>query len=285
MADQDDFEAGMGQFSKSGWLQSQTKFPKQSNQKDPDWEMESLTGNSTFSGLENRGDTLNDFTEPSDTFTSSEHWALPWSDLMMTLFVLFAVLLSVHISERNVVEAAHSKFEMSKEKTPAMDPIKFPSGEVKFSAEKIYRLSHQAVRLSNLEQVEVVFENDKTVRISVRGPLFFDSGNAMLRGDTKIFLDQLLPILQGIDNEIHIVGHTDDLPVQSSLYASNWELSAIRASNVAKYLIKTGLLEPGRFSVIGRSMYSPELPNITKENRQLNRRVDIIITKKHYDST
>ncbi len=283
MADQQDFEAGFGQFSKSGWLQSRIKFPKSSNQKEDDWETEGFTGDGAFSSAENRGAALNDFTESSNAFTSSEHWSLPWSDLMMTMFVLFAVLLSVHVSERNVVEAAHSQVEVSKEKTSAKDPITFPSGEVKLSPEKIYRLSDQAVRKSNLEQIEVIFEEDKTVRISVRGPLFFDSGNAALRDDTKIFLDQFLPILQKIDNEINIVGHTDDLPVHSPLYASNWELSSIRASNVAKYLIKAGLLEPGRFSVIGRSMYRPERPNITKENRQINRRVDIVITRRHYD--
>lgn len=283
MADHRQFEKRFEQTSKSEWFQSRINFPKSSNQHEDDREIEAFTGGGAFSSTENRHDALNDFTESSDVSSVSEHWTLPWSDLMMTVFVLFAVLLSVHVSERNVVETAHAKVEVSKEKTPAKQAIDFPSGEVQLSAEKIYRLSHQAVRMSNLEQVEVIFEEDKTVRISVRGPLFFDSGNAALRDDTKLFLEQLLPVLQKIDNEIHIVGHTDDLPVNSAFYASNWELSAIRASNVAKYLIKRGFLAPGRFSIIGRSMYQPERPNITEENRQMNRRVDIIITRKHYD--
>ncbi len=283
MADQRHFEAGFGQFSKSGWVQSRRNNSKQSKKETQDWEMTDFTGDGLFEDAEGMTDAEDKYAESSDLSASSDHWSLPWSDLMMTLFVLFAVLLSVQVSERNVVSAAQAKVEVGLNAASAKSPIKFPSGEVAHTPEKIYRLSSEAIRLSNLEQIKVVFETDLTVRISVMGPLFFDAGTAAIRAETKQFLDKLLPIFQAIDNEIHVIGHTDDVPLYSTIYPSNWELSSARAASVAKYLIRSGPLEPGRFSVIGRSMYRPDLPNLTKKNRQLNRRVDIIITRLQYD--
>jgi chemotaxis protein MotB len=75
------------------------------------------------------------------------------------------------------------------------------------------------------------------------------------------------------------VGHTDDLPISTALFPTNWELSLVRASHVARYLIKAGQLAPSRFLVMGRGEYEPAAANADERSRALNRRVEIIITR------
>ncbi len=216
-----------------------------------------------------------------ESLSGSEHWSLPWSDLMMTMFVLFAMILSTQHNGPRIVERFLIETENA---APAAkrSPILFPSGEVLLSPKKIYTLSYEAIEAAQLADIDVVLEKDDTVRISVQGPLFFDLGSAGLNDETLRFLRHVSQMLKQTRNEIHVVGHTDDVPVRSQRYPTNWELSAARAANVARYLIETGGLVPGRFSIVGQGMYRPLMPNMTETERQRNRRVDILITKKPY---
>jgi chemotaxis protein MotB len=79
---------------------------------------------------------------------------------------------------------------------------------------------------------------------------------------------------------INIVGHTDNLPMRSNRFISNWELSVARASTVARFFIEEMDMNPNQFVVSGYSSYRPIVPNTTAENRAKNRRVEIIISKR-----
>jgi chemotaxis protein MotB len=76
-----------------------------------------------------------------------------------------------------------------------------------------------------------------------------------------------------------VVGHTDDQPINTGRFPSNWELSLVRGSRVARYLIEAAGLDPTRFIIMGRGQYAPAVPNEDASNRALNRRVEIIITR------
>ncbi len=79
---------------------------------------------------------------------------------------------------------------------------------------------------------------------------------------------------------MHVVGHTDDHPINTDAFPSNWELSLVRASRVARYLLDAGGdIDPARFVVMGRGQYAPTVPNSNEGARALNRRVEIIITR------
>ncbi len=213
---------------------------------------------------------------------SPEHWSVPWSDLMMTMFVMFAVLYSYLLTEKDVLGAFQPEVG-TKMETTFLKPQKGLSfGEFELTPERLFEVSKLAVKEANLEDVNVVLEKDKTVRVSVRGPLLFDLGKAELREGTKNFLKKIALVLKKTKNEVHVAGHTDNFPVRSDLFQTNWELSVIRASGVARYLIEQGKLEPGRFSILGHSMYRPIVPNTTNKNKQKNRRVEIIITRDIY---
>lgn len=213
---------------------------------------------------------------------SSDHWSVPWSDLMMTMFVMFAVLYSYLLTKRDVLEAFRPEAG-SEVKTTLLKPQRGLSfGEFELTPERLFEVSEQAVKEADLKDVNVVLDEDKTVRVSIRGPLLFDLGKAELREGTKDFLKKIASVLKKTGNEVHVAGHTDNFPVRNALFQTNWELSVIRASRVARYLIEQGALEPGRFSILGHSMYRPVVPNTTDENKQKNRRVEIIITRDIY---
>lgn len=216
------------------------------------------------------------------------NWALPWSDLMMTMFVLFAALLAVQGVQ------GHAKKQQEKRKT-AMEQqqVEVPGDKIlkeevlsrKPSFEPLMRInvlarSEDAVRETNLQNAEIVLLDDQSVKVSVQGPMFFPLGKADLRPEVTKFLDRLAQIIKQTPYEIHVIGHTDDKPINTNLFPSNWELSLVRASHVARYLIAAGDIEPSRFVVMGRGQYEPTATNADDQKRALNRRVEIIITRK-----
>jgi chemotaxis protein MotB len=106
--------------------------------------------------------------------------------------------------------------------------------------------------------------------------LLFESGSAELKPEAKAVLDTIAEILKFLPNKIRIEGHTDDRPIRSARFPSNWHLSVARALNTAYYLMSKGV-NPEKISIAGYSEYRPIAPNDSEENRAKNRRVDIVI--------
>ena len=86
-------------------------------------------------------------------------------------------------------------------------------------------------------------------------------------------------MLSTVKNDILIMGHTDNIPIRSAHYRSNWELSLYRALNVQKYFVEKKGILPARFGIGGYGDTRPQLPNNTVENRAKNRRVEIILRR------
>lgn len=87
----------------------------------------------------------------------------------------------------------------------------------------------------------------------------------------------------GSDNFIKVEGHTDSVPVHNNEYKSNWDLSVMRASNVAQILIDKADIEPDRLSATGYGEYRPKAENSTNEGKATNRRVDLLIMNSKYN--
>ncbi|RLE14896.1 flagellar motor protein MotB [Candidatus Aerophobetes bacterium] len=118
------------------------------------------------------------------------------------------------------------------------------------------------------------------IRVSLASPILFELGKAELKPAIFPLLDKIAIILKKLPNEIVVEGHTDNLPIHTERFPSNWELSAARAINVAKYLIKKGV-SPSRVGVVGYADSRPIYPNDTPEHRASNRRVEIFIREKN----
>ena len=113
--------------------------------------------------------------------------------------------------------------------------------------------------------------------ISLKDTEFFDSGSAAVRGESKPLLADIAAAIDDYTNAIRIEGHTDNVPIKTSAFPSNWELSTARATNIVQYLIGTLAFSPEKLSAIGYGEYRPIADNATPEGRQKNRRVDIVI--------
>jgi chemotaxis protein MotB len=120
---------------------------------------------------------------------------------------------------------------------------------------------------------------EKGLVITVVGDLLFDSGKAKIRPEAYPLLDKVARVLK--ENvpqyNVGIEGHTDNDPIKYSGWKSNWELSSARALSVLHYLVNEKGILPTRLSAIGYGEYRPVASNDTKEGRQLNRRVEIVI--------
>ena len=122
-------------------------------------------------------------------------------------------------------------------------------------------------------------EEKEAVRLRVPGAILFDLGEAIIKPESLPFLDKLSNVMKEFPFTIAVEGHTDDLPINTIYFHSNWDLSSIRAASVINYFIETKNLEPKRFKVTGYADTIPLAPNTTPENRAKNRRVEFLFIK------
>lgn len=142
-------------------------------------------------------------------------------------------------------------------------------------------MSKQALtenKLNDFASIDLV--PDTTMRIILTGDLLFDTGQADLSESAKQSLRKIAAIIKKTPYMINVIGHTDSLPMHSARFATNWELSVVRASRVARFLIEEMGMNPLQFIVSGYGPYRPRRPNTNVANRAANRRVEIVISKR-----
>jgi chemotaxis protein MotB len=105
----------------------------------------------------------------------------------------------------------------------------------------------------------------------------FESGKADIKPFTKKILDEVYRQLKDRANEVRVEGNTDNVPISNGQFPSNWELSAARATGVARYFVEDDGLAARRISALGYGEYRPKFPNDTDAHRASNRRVDVVI--------
>ncbi|MBU0673968.1 MAG: OmpA family protein [Proteobacteria bacterium] len=207
------------------------------------------------------------------------HWSVAWSDLMMTMFIFFAVLYIYQLENRGL----HENWQPPSPGSGSGLVGAGPGGSVggNLSAEDaIINRSREVIRAGRLEDVaEVTLTPDETVRFTLANDLLFGSGEAVLRQEARSVLSGLAEILRQTPYAINVVGHTDSLPIHTDRFSSNWELSVLRATAVARFLMDEAHLPQQRFFVTGHAASEPLRPNDTEANRAVNRRVEIILMK------
>lgn len=206
-----------------------------------------------------------------------DHWSVPWSDLMMVMFILFASLVSVSAAQQRLAETSKENTDIT-DITDQQRSRQIPTFESLLQVD-VYERSQRAVRNTDIENVQIDLLDDLSVKVSVRGPLFFDLGRDTLKPEVKTFLNELARVIVQTPYQVNVIGHTDNKPIQTSRFPSNWELSLMRATKVTRHLIDQGQIEPSRFTIMGRSKYEPANPNTNEKFSSLNRRVEIIITR------
>ncbi len=138
-----------------------------------------------------------------------------------------------------------------------------------------------ASRVQGLEELKGIStkETRRGLLIRLENEIFFDSGKAEIREGALTALEKVGAIIKDIPNNVRVEGHTDNVPINTDRFPSNWELSTHRALAVVRYFIENGGVDPARLSAAGYGESRPVAPNDSSADRVRNRRVEILLVK------
>lgn len=129
----------------------------------------------------------------------------------------------------------------------------------------------------------VVETNERGLDVRLKDSILFNSGEADIMDSSKSTIIKIGNILSKINGYIRVEGYTDNVPISNTRFKSNWQLSAIRATNVVELLIGYTGINPDKISAVGYGSYRPIADNSTPQGRAKNRRVEIIIMNSKFD--
>lgn len=219
----------------------------------------------------------------------SDGWELTFADMMTLLlcfFVLLAAISVVDVERYDTVSAALKEGLDARTGLPAKaaretppSPAPAPALPASSAPASLAELeTHLRQAFAGLESVRVVRREDG-LAVRLAGPVFFELGSADLTPKAEAWLGTMARTLAEtltLDHTLDVEGHTDDLPIRTAAFPSNWELSAARAGAVLRGLTRQGLaLSTPR--VVGYADSRPLVPNSSPENRVANRRVVLLI--------
>jgi len=244
-----------------------------------------------------------------------ERWLVSYADFITLLFAFFVVLYSAaQVDQRKVgalamaIQVAFQElgvFPASNSRMPLANSKPLPSSDVQMvespdqtmvlgrvapsSAKTLSEASPrwdwselqqqlQEALAPELQRHEVGMQTEENrLILSLREIGFFDSGAAKVRPESERPLARIASLFVRRAYQLRIEGHTDNVPIHTSLFDSNWELSTARATEIAKLFITRYGIAPERLSAAGYAEFHPVASNETPEGRSMNRRVDIVI--------
>ncbi|MFH1995396.1 MAG: flagellar motor protein MotB [Candidatus Omnitrophota bacterium] len=234
------------------------------------------------------------------TSTLQEVWPPKWffsysdlSVLLMTFFIILATMLSLKIplyvfadarlkpllDERMVVfEEIRRLTELEKMMMDEFQSMRPDQVKRLIALEKMNELKKSIDKYIKKMQLEnfIKIEAGKwKLRLVPLSPLLFGRGDAVLRQEAKDFLDQIAEFAAMYPSRLSIEGHTDDTPINTRQFSSNWELSAARANSIMRYLATEHKIPSDKIDAVGYGEYRPLVPNDSDTNRASNRRVVI----------
>ncbi len=217
-----------------------------------------------------------------------ERWLISYADFITLLFAFFVVLWSLRTDNpvvvKKVIEGIRVAFKMPVSEIYGAPPVRITGQKV---GPDLIDVDLTGVTL--MKKIEkIISELDPSKNISVhkdrRGiiirvpaSMVFETGKADILPAFRAILDKTGKMLTEIPNWVQFEGHTDNIPIKTSQFPSNWELSAARALSILRYYVEPKTLPPDRLSIAGYGEYLPISPNDTIEGRQQNRRVEIVI--------
>lgn len=225
-----------------------------------------------------------------------ERWLVSYADFITLLFAFFVVLYATSSQniekEKKFEDSVRASFKLAggfgenSQGTGAafgqvFDPFDMIQrkdiGPLELE-DSLNRILNKNMSEEEKSQTIAGITSDKEgVRISLAASTFFPSGSAKLRLPALKTLDKIGKILKLSNREIMIEGHTDDMPVRGGNFDTNWDLASSRAISVVKYLEKYQKIDSAKLSVASYGQFRPLVPNDSEENRDKNRRIEILI--------
>ncbi|MHB8059000.1 MAG: flagellar motor protein MotB [Desulfuromonadaceae bacterium] len=238
-----------------------------------------------------------------------ERWLVSYADFITLLFAVFVVLYAMGQSDKKKVEevmqsiqssfgmasagATAPKINVIASQTITVIPSLKPelaispmgrtrSGQAKTRAEdKDFRQIKSAVEAYLIKQGA---QSKVTLEITRRGLIvslkeagFFNSGQANIKPEAYELINTIAEVMTQYNNPMRLEGHTDNIPINTAQFPSNWELSTARATNGLKYLLKNFNVDANKISATGYAEFRPIADNATPDGRARNRRVDLVM--------
>lgn len=229
------------------------------------------------------------------TYDDEATWLVTYADLMTILLVFFVLLYTLAFYEkenyRRAIETIKVEMKANEDLIGLMELMEIPETmDTQITIEDItglysrdkslFKKITKFARASNQKQNISTRILDGKVIVSVKGKALFNSGSASLNSTAVSIFDEIIQILDDYpEYNINIKGHTDNIPISTDIFPSNWELSAVRATTVLKYLVSKGV-NPKRLTATGFGEIMPLVPNNSESNRAKNRRVEFVLEKK-----
>ncbi len=229
-----------------------------------------------------------------------ESWLVPYADLLTLVLALFIVLFGMSSVDaqkfQQIATSLNSAFTGGSgileypSPTPEgqMEQLNIQRSEEDIeeaqkhveqqNLQKIQEKINRYIKENDLQTQLVTTLTDEGLLITILNDIFFDSGSAEIRAKDEQLARGISELLvMNPPRNIIVSGHTDDVPINNSDFDSNWHLSVMRAVNFMKILIENDKLDAKAFSAKGFGEYKPVASNDTKEGRQKNRRVEVLV--------
>ncbi len=192
-------------------------------------------------------------------------WLTIYSDLITNLFLLFLSLFALSYFGPDALQ-------------DAMASMKTRLEYQKKAAPWYADLAHNLKMVSD-QDAPIVAREDR-LQMALPEEVLFGAGAGELRTQDQLVLHGLANALRNVPYTVLVEGHTDDTPLKAgSRYASNWELSMARAMAVVRYLVKVERMPPERVGLAAFGEHHPRVPNLSEENRAMNRRIEISVLR------
>ena len=226
---------------------------------------------------------LADEEEPAEE--DAAEWMMTYMDTVTLLVTLFVLLYTVHTDDEKYRKVASSlsivlggRGVLEETVPTVVESIKFePSAEKpNFDEENALDEIKKQINEQGIPDLVDVRVIENLINLEINESVLFDTGQASLTEDGHSLLGKLKTVLDRGDYEISVEGHTDDVPIATERFPSNWELSTGRASTVVRFLIESGIVAE-RLEAIGHADTRPIDNNETSEGRARNRRVSLIL--------
>ncbi len=240
-----------------------------------------------------------------------ETWLVPYSDILTLLLALFIVLFaSAQIDQKkfermsqsfnsafqgnpSIFESVHTVPQPMESQPQTIDKVPTVFSTVgnertgNFQQETVQLLDAKRkldkyIEANNLTGGFGTTLTDDGLLVRIKDSALFESGRADLLPTSREYANAIAKMLAVLPQKVVISGHTDNIPINTAEFPTNWDLSSKRALNFMKYLlVKDPKLQPARFSAIGHGEYRPAAANTTAEGRAQNRRVEVLIVRTH----
>ncbi|SDU09959.1 OmpA/MotB family protein [Halopseudomonas salegens] len=222
--------------------------------------------------------------------SEEEAWLITYLDVITLILVVCVVMLAFSGGQIGPAQRAQDSaaetvallpgqdglLESSAGSAPPSTDIAPDTANVKPATDALQSPDLSSLNLEGLgEDIDVILQ-DSSISFRISSEILFPSGEAFMSQAGYDVLDQLIPVLDDVDYQVSVAGHTDNIPIRTAQFPSNWELSSARAGSVVRYLESHGIA-PERLTAIGNGSSSPLTDNDSAEGRAANRRVELTL--------